>query len=50
MIIENQNNNMTACRFYRKQGVVITKIDTNAYCSEPGLEGEGFPPPFVKLF
>lgn len=40
MIIECQNNNVTACRFYRKQGAVITKIDTNAYCSEPGLENE----------
>ena len=40
MIIESQNNNVTACRFYRKQGAVIAKIDTNAYCSEQGLENE----------
>ncbi len=40
MIIESQNNNVTACRFYRKQGAVISKIDTNAYASEPGLENE----------
>ena len=40
MIIESQNNNVTACRFYRKQGAVIAKSDTNAYCSEPGLENE----------
>ena len=40
MIIESQNNNVPACRFYRKQGAVLAKIDTNAYCSEPGLENE----------
>ena len=40
MIIESQNNNVTACRFYRKQGAVISKIDTNAYASEPVLENE----------
>ena len=40
MIIESQNNNVTACRFYRKQGAFISKIDTNAYASEPGLENE----------
>ena len=40
MIIESQNNNVTACRFYRKQGAIISKIDTNAYASEPGLENE----------
>ena len=40
MIIESQNINVAACRFYRKQGAVIAKIDTNAYCSEPGLENE----------
>ncbi len=40
MIIESQNNNVTACRFYRKQGAILAKIDTKAYCSEPGLENE----------
>ena len=40
MIIESQNINVAACRFYRKQGAVISKIDTNAYASEPGLENE----------
>ena len=40
MVIEIQNNNVTACRFYRKQGAIISKIDTNAYASEPGLENE----------
>ena len=40
MIIECQNNNVTACHFYRKQGAILTKFDTNAYCTEPGLENE----------
>ena len=40
IIIESQNNNVTACRFYRKQGAILTKFDTNAYCTEPGLENE----------
>ena len=40
MIIECQNNNVAACRFYKKQGAELTKIDMNAYCSEPGLENE----------
>lgn len=40
MLIECQNNNVTACRFYRRQGAELTKIDMNAYCSEEGLEDE----------
>lgn len=40
MIIESQNNNVTACKFYRKQGAVLAKIDMNAYGSEPKLENE----------
>lgn len=40
MVIECQNNNVPACRFYKKQGAVLTKIDMDAYASEPGLEDE----------
>ena len=40
MIIECQNNNVPACRFYRKQGAVITRIDTKAYDSEPEIADE----------
>jgi len=40
MIIECQNNNVPACRFYKKQGALLSKIDMNAYDSEPGLEDE----------
>lgn len=40
MIIECQNNNVPACRFYRKQGAVITRIDTKAYDSEPEIANE----------
>ena len=40
MIIECQNNNVPACRFYRKQGAVITRIDTKAYDSEPEITNE----------
>lgn len=40
MIIECQNNNVPACRFYQKQGALLTKIDTDAYHSEPGIENE----------
>ncbi len=35
MIIECQNINVTACRFYRKQGAVLTKVDMFAYVTEP---------------
>ncbi len=31
MIIECQNNNVTACKFYQKQGAVLSKIDMYAY-------------------
>jgi len=40
MVIESQNNNVTACRFYRKMGAVLSKIDADAYGDEPGLENE----------
>lgn len=40
MIIECQNNNVTACRFYRKQGALLSKVDMNAYDPEPGLDNE----------
>ena len=40
MIIECQNNNVPACRFYKKQGALLSKIDMNAYDSEPGIEDE----------
>lgn len=40
MIIECQNNNVTACRFYRKQGALLSKIDMNAYDSEPEVADE----------
>lgn len=29
--IECQNNNVTACRFYRSKGAVLCKIDEYAY-------------------
>ena len=40
MIIECQNNNATACKFYRKQGARLSKIDMNAYDSEPDIADE----------
>lgn len=40
MLIECQNNNVTACNFYKKQGALLGKIDMHAYDSEPGCEGE----------
>ena len=40
MIIECQNNNVPACRFYKKQGALLSKIDMHAYDSEPGCENE----------
>ncbi len=40
MIIECQNNNVTACKFYRKQGALLSKIDMNAYDSEPEVADE----------
>ena len=40
MIIECQNNNVPACRFYKKQGALLSKIDMHAYDSEPECENE----------
>ena len=40
MMIECQNNNVTACNFYKKQGALLDKMDMHAYDSEPGCEGE----------
>ena len=34
MIIECQNTNVTACKFYHKQGAVLSKIDEYAYYEE----------------
>lgn len=40
MIIECQNNNVQACRFYQKQGAVLSKIDMYAYYLEPEIRNE----------
>lgn len=40
MIIECQNNNVPACRFYRKQGAVLGKIDAYAYYADPDIRDE----------
>lgn len=40
MIIECQNNNVPACRFYRKQGAVLGKVDMYAYYAEPDIRDE----------
>ena len=40
MIIECQNNNVAACKFYRKQGALLSKVDMNAYDSEPDIADE----------
>lgn len=40
MIIECQNNNVPACRFYRKQGAVLSKIDMYAYYSDLEIRNE----------
>ena len=40
MIIECQNNNVAACKFYHKQGAVLSKIDMYAYYSEPKIRDE----------
>lgn len=40
MIIECQNNNVPACRFYRKQGAVLGKVDRYAYYDDPMLRDE----------
>lgn len=40
MIIECQNNNVPACRFYHKQGAVLGKADMYAYYHDPALRDE----------
>lgn len=40
MIIECQNNNVQACKFYQKQGAVLSKIDMYAYYLEPEIRNE----------
>lgn len=40
MIIECQNNNVPACRFYQSQGAVLTRIDMYAYYLDPGAKNE----------
>lgn len=40
MIIECQNNNVPACKFYQKQGALLSKIDMYAYYSEPEVRDE----------
>lgn len=40
MIIECQNNNVAACKFYRKQGALLSKIDMYAYYSEASCRDE----------
>ena len=40
MIIECQNNNVPACRFYRKQGAVLGKVDAYAYYDDPTIRDE----------
>ena len=40
MIIECQNNNIPACRFYQKQGAVLSKIDLYAYYTDPECRNE----------
>lgn len=40
MIIECQNNNVPACKFYQKQGAVLSKIDMYAYYLEPVIRDE----------
>ena len=40
MQIECQNNNVPACRFYYKQGAVLTAVDEYAYYDEPEYRHE----------
>ena len=40
MIIECQNNNVPACRFYHKQGAVLGKVDMYAYYNDPDIRDE----------
>lgn len=38
--IECQNNNVRACRFYRKQGAVLTAMDTRAHTGDKAIKNE----------
>ena len=40
MIIECQNINVPACKFYHKQGAVLSKMDMYAYYDEPDCRSE----------
>ncbi|MDP4183182.1 MAG: GNAT family N-acetyltransferase [Bacillota bacterium] len=40
MKIECQNNNVPACKFYHKQGAVLSKIDEHAYYNDITLREE----------
>ena len=40
MIIECQNNNVQACKFYQKQGAVLSKIDMYAYYFDSDAKNE----------
>lgn len=40
MIIECQNNNVPACKFYEKQGAILSKIDMYAYYLEEDVKDE----------
>ena len=40
MIIECQNNNVTACKFYKKQGALLSKVDMYAYYQEEACRDE----------
>ena len=40
MKIECQNNNVPACKFYHKQGAVLSEIDEYAYYNEPQYRHE----------
>ena len=40
MIIECQNNNVPACKFYQKQGALLSKVDMYAYSLDPEIQDE----------
>lgn len=40
MKIECQHNNVPACKFYHKQGVVLSTIDEYAYCQDKYVKNE----------
>ncbi|CEG26210.1 GNAT family N-acetyltransferase [Bacillus sp. B-jedd] len=40
MKIECQNNNVQACKFYKKQGAVLGKVDEYAYYTEAAVKNE----------